>query len=129
MKFAYANAKKVTKDIVISFFFNARGEHLEKSTLGMYRSLLFQLLEKLSDLQDLFDLLGSRTPNDFNQWDIEKVKNLFRLAVENLGQRSLTCFIDALDECEEDEVREMVTFWNLLDKLQFHRKFDYVSVS
>jgi ankyrin repeat protein len=111
MKFAYANAKKAMRDtVVISFFFNARGEHLEKSTLGMYRSLLFQLLEKFPELQNLFDLLGSRAPNDFNQWDIETVKNLFRSAVENLGQHSLTCFIDALDECEEDQVREMVAF-------------------
>src|SRR5438270_13458919 len=40
MKFAFAHAKKTMKDgIIISFFFNARGEHLEKSTEGMYRSL------------------------------------------------------------------------------------------
>jgi ankyrin repeat protein len=115
MKFAYANAKKTLGDtIVISFFFNARGEHLEKSTLGMYRSLLFQLLEKLPELQNLFDLLGSSAPNNFNQWDIEIVKDLFRSAIENLGRHSLTCFIDALDECEEDEVREMVTFFESL---------------
>lgn len=42
MKFAYADAKaKMTGLTAISFFFNARGEHLEKSTRGMYRSLLF----------------------------------------------------------------------------------------
>jgi hypothetical protein len=37
MKFAFANARKVMKDrIVISFFFNARGVDLEKSTIRMY---------------------------------------------------------------------------------------------
>lgn len=30
--------------VVISFFFNARGVQLEKSTLEMYRSLIYQLL-------------------------------------------------------------------------------------
>jgi hypothetical protein len=111
MKFAHTNAKRAMRDtIVISFFFNARGEHLEKSTLGMYRYLLFQLLEKLPDLPDLFNLLGLRAPDEFNQWDIEILKNLFRAAVESLAQRSLTCFIDALDECEEDQIREMVAF-------------------
>ncbi|BCR98266.1 uncharacterized protein AKAW2_31585S [Aspergillus luchuensis] len=48
MKFAFLQAD-ATVDVntkVVSFFFNARGEDLEKSTLGMYRSLLAQLLEK-----------------------------------------------------------------------------------
>jgi len=34
----------------IAFFFNARGEVLEKSVTGMYRSLLCQLLHKFRDL-------------------------------------------------------------------------------
>lgn len=115
MKFVHAHANKIMSDtVVISFFFNARGDHLEKSILGMYQLLLFQLLENLPELQRLFDLLGSREPTEFNPWDIETVKNLFRSAVESLGQHTLTCFIDALDECEEDEVREMVTFMESL---------------
>jgi ankyrin repeat protein len=129
MKFAYVNAmKKMTDTIIISYFFNARGEHLEKSALGMYRSLLFQLLEKLPELQNLFDPLGPTVPNkgDFYRWDTERVKSLFSQAIENLGQHRLTCFIDALDECEEDQVREMVAFFEHLgqlaasDQFQFH---------
>ncbi|KAJ9136895.1 Ankyrin repeat domain-containing protein 50 [Pleurostoma richardsiae] len=52
MKFATANAHKAMKGIrtVISFFFNARGRDLEKSTLGMYRSILLQLLEQFPEL-------------------------------------------------------------------------------
>ncbi|KAJ9648449.1 hypothetical protein H2199_001304 [Coniosporium tulheliwenetii] len=120
MKFAYANAKKTMTDtIIISFFFNARGEHLEKSVEGMYRSLLFQLLEKLPDLQIVFDSLESMVPNrgDVYRWDIEQLKNLFGSAIEKIGRRNLTCFIDALDECEEDQVREMVAFFEHLGQL------------
>ncbi|GKT58071.1 PFS domain-containing protein [Colletotrichum tofieldiae] len=29
----------------------------------------------------------------------------------NLGQRRLICFVDALDECDEEQVREMVTYF------------------
>ena len=59
MKFALAVARKTMKDmIIISFFFNARGEELEKSTIGAYRSLLLQLVERLPALQCVFDLLG-----------------------------------------------------------------------
>lgn len=55
MKFALANARKTIKDrIIISFFFNARGEGLEKFTIGTYQSLLLQLLERLLALQCVF---------------------------------------------------------------------------
>jgi ankyrin repeat protein/nucleoside phosphorylase len=124
MKFAFANAiktaqKDISNIIIISFFFNARGEELEKSVLGMYRSLLVQLLEKIPDLQDVFDSirLTGLNDNEFPTWDVETVKSLFRYSVEKLGQRSLICFIDALDECDEDQVREMVAFFEELGYL------------
>jgi ABC-type ATPase involved in cell division len=41
MKYALVNARKTMKGhIVLSFFFNARGEDIEKSTVGAYWSLL-----------------------------------------------------------------------------------------
>ncbi|KAK3613112.1 hypothetical protein LTR56_028062, partial [Elasticomyces elasticus] len=48
MKYAFAHAKKrkLEDDIILSFFFNAQGDDLEKTTLGMYRGLLFQLLNE-----------------------------------------------------------------------------------
>ncbi|KAH7145557.1 hypothetical protein B0J13DRAFT_474300, partial [Dactylonectria estremocensis] len=94
-----------------SFFFNARGEHLEKSITGMYRSLLMQLLKKFPDLQPVLDDM------DIVPWcqqdcpDLNALKELLRSAVMALGRRSFTCFIDALDECDEQEVRDMVQFF------------------
>lgn len=41
--------------LVASFFFNARGSDLEKSVLGMYQSLLWQLLDRFEDLQAVFE--------------------------------------------------------------------------
>ncbi|KAI9765884.1 MAG: hypothetical protein M1839_005287 [Geoglossum umbratile] len=120
MKFVCSHFKRaMTNTIIISFFFNARGESLEKSTIGMYRSLVFQLLEKAPDLQDVFDVLGSQTLNgeDSREWDIETLKDLFSCAIKKLGRRPLTCFIDALDECDEDQVRDMVTFFENLGHL------------
>jgi ankyrin repeat protein len=142
MKFVYANAKKkMTHTIIVSFFFNARGEDLEKSVLGMYRSLLFQLLEKLPELQNLFDFLGSTaiSNGEFHGWDIEILKDIFGRAIKNLGNRCLACFIDALDECEEDEVREMIAFFEYLGQLavssqiRFHicfssRHYPYITI-
>jgi hypothetical protein len=51
LKFALSDARKTIKDrIILSFFFNARGEDIEKTIIRAYRSLLLQLLESLLTL-------------------------------------------------------------------------------
>lgn len=114
MKFALSNARKKMKNrTIISFFFNARGEHLEKSTIGMYRSLLLQLLEQVTGLQHVLDSLGLTTSGsiEHHQWSVESLKELFGQAIQSLGQVPLVCFLDALDECDEDQIRDMVSFF------------------
>jgi ankyrin repeat protein/nucleoside phosphorylase len=114
MKFAYSSMKVKAchrNAITASFFFNARGECLEKTILGMYRSLLLQLLEGYSDLQivlDDFDLI-SQNQNDCPSLNV--LKELFTNAICALGQRSFTCFVDALDECDEQQVVDMVQYF------------------
>ncbi|UKZ53334.1 hypothetical protein TrVGV298_007126 [Trichoderma virens] len=111
MKFAYTYMKnkwKATTDAaVISFFFNARGVHLERSTEGMYRSLLFQVIQKFPDVLHDSDHVFQARHNQAT-WDIETLQALFTHAVTRLGQRQITCFIDALDECDISEVENMV---------------------
>ncbi|KAI4598781.1 hypothetical protein KJ359_002673 [Pestalotiopsis sp. 9143b] len=109
MKYLHQQILKRGDGITISFFFNARGEDLEKSTVGLYRSLLLQLLEKRPDLQHVLD-----TSRPGREWNVESLKTLFEEALQDLGQTSLTCVIDALDECEEQDVRDMVNFLNEL---------------
>ncbi|TDZ49941.1 Vegetative incompatibility protein HET-E-1 [Colletotrichum trifolii] len=115
MKFAFARAnRKAAKNAaVLSFFFNARGEALEKTTEGMHRSLLLQLLEKLPELQTILDKAHSHVASAHasGSRDVTHLRNLFSTAVSNLGERQVTCFIDALDECAEDEVRQMLDFY------------------
>ncbi|UKZ68831.1 uncharacterized protein TrAtP1_009851 [Trichoderma atroviride] len=114
MKFAYTYAKnkwKATADAtVISFFFNARGVQLEKSTEGMYRSLLFQVIQKFPDVLHDSDHIFQARHNQAT-WDIETLQALFTHAVTRLGQRQITCFIDALDECDISEVENMVEYF------------------
>ncbi|RYP43640.1 hypothetical protein DL768_009815 [Monosporascus sp. mg162] len=123
MKFAYLQAKKKTfqDGVTASFFFNARGDDLEKSTAGMYRSLLLQLLETLPDLQEVLDTpdLVLRHQRPSFTWETEMLCNLFVEAIERLGQRPLTCFIDALDECSEDQVRTMIEDFENLGQHSF----------
>ncbi|KAI0830394.1 hypothetical protein F5Y06DRAFT_207442 [Hypoxylon sp. FL0890] len=108
MKYAFSHVHRTLRKrgiIVVSFFFNARGEELEKSTVGLYRSLLFQLLEEHADLQHVLD---SIRPG--HQWNTESLKSLIEEVVCAMKDVALVCFIDALDECEEQEVRDMLSF-------------------
>ncbi|KAH8702668.1 ankyrin repeat-containing domain protein [Phaeosphaeriaceae sp. PMI808] len=120
MKFALINARKTMKDsILLSFFFNARGEDIEKSTIGTYRSLLLQLLERLPALQSVFGSLGLSTSSfsTNHQWNIESLKTLAEQAIRALGEYSVICFIDALDECEEEQIRDMIQFFEHIGEL------------
>ncbi|KAE8398016.1 hypothetical protein BDV37DRAFT_288928 [Aspergillus pseudonomiae] len=114
MKVAYERMKRIARarnSVTASFFFNARGEYLEKSITGMYRSLLLQVLEGYPDLQTVLDDL-ELVPQSLNSCPpLNSLKGLFLKAVSALGQRELTCFVDALDECDEQQVVDMVQFF------------------
>ncbi|TGJ79046.1 hypothetical protein E0Z10_g9716 [Xylaria hypoxylon] len=117
MKFALSEFRRAHKTrLAIYFFFNARGNYLEKSTLGLYRSLLFQLYQRIPKLQHAFVALGLATLKDTRlvEWTIEALEDLFEQTVRLLGSSSVVCFIDALDECGEGQVRDMVKFFQRL---------------
>ncbi|KAB2100486.1 hypothetical protein AG0111_0g11281 [Alternaria gaisen] len=120
MKFAFGQASKSRKsNIVIAFFFNARGETLEKTIIGMYRSLLLQLLEKIPTLQcnsGSLSLVPSSISADY-QWTRHSLEDQLQQAVLSLGETPVMCFIDALDECEQWQVRNMISFFENLGEL------------
>ncbi|WQF79138.1 Putative nucleoside phosphorylase domain, NACHT nucleoside triphosphatase [Colletotrichum destructivum] len=113
MKFAYGNVRRRSEANTchISFFFNARGDELEKSTVGLHRSLLLQVMERVPDLQSVLDDPVLIPQQQSVCPSTEVLRELFRNAVMGLGQRRLVCFVDALDECDEEQVREMVTYF------------------
>ncbi len=114
MKFACSNMKSKDRregSITASFFFNARGDYLERSVVGMYRSLLLQLLEGYPDLQAVLDYPDLISLSQDSCPCLNVLKELFCNAVSALGQRSFTCFIDALDECDEQQVIDMVQYF------------------
>jgi ankyrin repeat protein len=114
MKFFVQSAgKQLPDDHVISFFFNARGELLERSLEGLYRGLLHQLFTAIPRLQEVLN--PQETASFAHQaWPLNILKTLFSEAVAKLGQDRVTCFIDALDECPEVEIRDMIEFFEEL---------------
>jgi hypothetical protein len=108
----------LNEDVVIAFFFNARGATLEKSTLGMYRSLLVQLLERHSYRRKVLAQLPFPVAelHQNYQWNIGILQELLKEAILSI-KSPILCFIDALDECEEHEVREMISFLSQVGEL------------
>lgn len=92
-------------DLEIDFFFNAKGAPLERSIEGMYRSLLYQLPTERPQLRRFFkSRVWTQQP-----WPLELLKETLRDVVLCLHSERLTCHIDALDECDESDVRDMVS--------------------
>ncbi|KAI6777534.1 uncharacterized protein J7T54_004255, partial [Emericellopsis cladophorae] len=83
----------------------------------MYRSLLVQLLKAFPYLQSVLDDTDIVPRSQQDCPNINALKELLRSAVTALGQRSFTSFIDALDECDEQEVRDMVEFFEDLAEI------------
>ncbi|OJI98056.1 hypothetical protein ASPVEDRAFT_441497 [Aspergillus versicolor CBS 583.65] len=116
MKFAFLKMKTQARSqnfVAASFFFNARGELLERSVFGMYRALLVQLLEGYPDLQAVLDNPDLVSPEE-DCLPLGVCKDLLSNAVMDLRDRLFVCFIDALDECDEQQVVDMVWYFEEL---------------
>lgn len=120
MKFLFEEAKLsangASSQIILSFFFLARGTDDEKSTTGLYRSLLHQLFQKIPEAKDSLEWMtadGAKTVQR-NKWQDASLKRTLEQAVQKLGSRSLTIFVDALDECNQNQVANMVSFFEEL---------------
>jgi hypothetical protein len=112
MKFLLESTEKQSSpgETVISFFFNARGDLLEHSLEGMYRQLLHQLLTRVPRIQSLVSAqeISNLKPLGFPR---ELLENTFKMGVLSIRQERVTCFIDALDECPEKDIRDLVEFF------------------
>ena len=108
MRLAVKHAdQKFPRDLRMYFFFNVKGSLLERSVEGMFRSLLRQLLDQCPGLDGR---IKQRTCDGSN-WPVELLEEHFRDCVLLLRGRNLTCHIDALDECEESDIRAMIEFF------------------
>lgn len=128
MKFLFSHAKKTMHgSIVLSFFFNARGETLEKTTTGLYRALVLQLLEKAPQTWTAFeddDDLDARL-NLIRQsgWEDEVLRQVFVRCLQKLENERVVCYVDALDECPEAAVRDMISLFEEIGEMDSTAEF------
>ncbi|KAJ5887721.1 hypothetical protein N7495_007762 [Penicillium taxi] len=107
--------------MVISFFFHGRGQELQKTPYGLYRSLIHQLLRcvpgALTDLIDYFEnqrkTIGE--PGDKWKWELQQLQAFLKSSlIRILKTRSVLLFIDALDECGEELAIELIGHFHYL---------------
>ncbi|KAK1762028.1 hypothetical protein QBC33DRAFT_582006 [Phialemonium atrogriseum] len=103
-----------SSDLVLSFFFHGRGDELQKTPLGFYRSLLHQLLKKTPEALSVFvNTFQQRCKERGHhpekwQWHQEELRGYFELSLPKvLETRSIWLFVDALDECGRDSAVEL----------------------
>lgn len=122
MKYLLLRAKEASHGtVILSFFFHAPGIILEKSVIGMYRSLLHQLLySKYISPEAKKPFLGlakGLQPQDGSvAWTKRDLKNLLSLTIKSLKSNRILILIDAVDECNQDEVKDMTLFFQELGK-------------
>ncbi|KAK4033680.1 hypothetical protein C8A01DRAFT_39872 [Parachaetomium inaequale] len=100
---------------VAAFYFNARGEYLEKTPLGLFRSILHQICVQDSTVRAEFlslyeERLRKTTPGDEWSWAELELQAFMRRIFRDCKPRRSFLFIDALEECELQTVREVVYF-------------------
>lgn len=105
-----ANEEADARHTTLSFFFEKSGNPLMRSTEGMFRSLLCQVVQ---EVPDLCKQVLRKDADAYREegWQLELLKDLFSKAVRELvSVKHVVCYIDALDEGDEREVRDMVSF-------------------
>jgi hypothetical protein len=112
---------------VAAFFFNAKGDELEHSPLGVLRSLLYQLLPHHQDhLYQLAKIWAERAPkgvgDDMNSsfWEEAELRSFFQSIIPYLSTARTLIYIDALDECNPNDIRSQAYFYREITKSAYN---------
>jgi ankyrin repeat protein len=122
------------KSIQLSFFLHGRGTRLQKSRLGMFRSLLHQLLLRApatgAAFQRSFEekLHSQGEPGKDWDWHINEIYDFFISAVEDAATtQSVNIFVDALDEADDgtddrNTSRQIVDDFHEINDILYRKK-------
>ena len=104
--------KEDPSTIFLSFYFNARGAMMERSPLGLYLTLLHDLLSEdasaMCEFLPTFLRRESMSRNGKVAWHLPELVQAFHHLIEAPRTRTVTILVDALDECEHAEVRSII---------------------
>lgn len=117
--------------LILSFFFHDRGTNLQKTPLGLYRSLLHQVLRCVPGAIPDALLTTFQDRNKMGEvgkhwhWKWRELREYFQLSLRTVLNTHQVClFIDAFDEYGEEEANEFLNslnFW--IQELPTHAQF------
>jgi ankyrin repeat protein len=108
----------------LAFFFHRRGTSLQHTQIGMFRTLLYQLLKQVPSVGTEFKSLYEdkerygKFGRDWD-WNVIELRQIFKSALLAAAKtHHIRVFIDALDEAGEESARAVVSFlYELNDSL------------
>ena len=110
-----------SEDAVASFFFYGRGSDLQKSSYGLFRSLLHQLLDQIPEMMSEFILLykkkrdtKQKSGSDCEWYERELRDFLEKWILSTSRERPIQVYVDALDEGGEDVAVKLVQYFEEL---------------
>lgn len=100
----------------MGFFFNARGGTEEQNSYGLFKALLHQVVTNFPHLSttliERYKLKKRQSGKAQVVWSLPELRELLHDVVLNAGKTPIEIFIDALDECNEGEIRSIISFFS-----------------
>lgn len=96
------------REVVLDYFFHGRGTTLQKTRVGMFRTLLHQLYDKVHSIRPQIQKIFKEKERFGNagtgwEWHFKECERLFSEAIVCAARsKSITLFVDALDEAGSD---------------------------
>ena len=110
-----------SSDVVASFFFFGRGIDLQKSSRGLYRSLLHQLLDHFPDMLSEFSSLykkkcdTERKSGSNLEWHERELREFLEKWIPRASKdRPIRIYVDALDEAGREAAEELIKYFKRL---------------
>ncbi|CAG8021013.1 unnamed protein product [Penicillium olsonii] len=105
--------------IQLDFFFTARGTELQRTPMGMFRSLLNQIFGLDSTIRPrirkAYEERCRRFGQDDSKWEWPQtmLEQLFTAAIlASASRQHVTVFVDALDEAGADSAQKLATYFH-----------------
>ena len=124
LKYALRKCKQqacLKKLVVASFFFHGRGADMQKTPLGLFCSLLHQILDQIPELLREFSSVFKKRcetegkPGEKWKWHEGELRTMLKDYIWRAPEAYLIrIYVDALDECGEGIARELVEYFQHL---------------
>jgi Cdc6-like AAA superfamily ATPase len=122
--FQMFNEDGVRGRIHLAFFFHRRGTQLQQTPIGMFRTMLHQLLSQVPSASADFQRLYEETRKFYGdigkdwEWREQELRRVFKSSlISAVKTHPIIIFVDALDEAGEDAAKDIVSYLHEVNEL------------